>query len=119
MDSAIMSLLGAFVLSIIGLFVFVWSLRQGLLVENPVASSVIFAPGEISVAGQTYNGAMPAFGQLGDAELSAVLSHVRGTWSNKSAAIKADLITAERKASDRTTPFAGGEQLKALAAKAP
>ena len=47
MDSAILSLLGAFVLSIIGLFVFVWSLRQGLLVENPVAASVIFAPGEI------------------------------------------------------------------------
>ncbi len=47
MDSAIMSLLGAFVLSIIGLFVFVWSLRQGLLVENPVAASVIFAPGEV------------------------------------------------------------------------
>ena len=47
MDSAIMSLLGAFVLSIIGLFVFMWSLRQGLLVENPVAASVIFAPGEV------------------------------------------------------------------------
>ncbi|MEO7338639.1 MAG: hypothetical protein ABIV63_18855 [Caldimonas sp.] len=34
-------------LSIIGLFVFVWSLRQGLLVENPVAACVIFAPGEV------------------------------------------------------------------------
>ena len=47
MDSAIMSLLGAFVLSIIGLFVFIWSLRKGLLVENPAAASVIFARGEI------------------------------------------------------------------------
>lgn len=47
MDSAILSLLGAFVLSIIGLFVFIWSLRKGLLVENPVAASVIFARGEI------------------------------------------------------------------------
>lgn len=34
MDSAILSLAGAFVLSIIGLFVFIWSLRKGLLVEN-------------------------------------------------------------------------------------
>jgi cytochrome c oxidase cbb3-type subunit 1 len=47
MDSAILSLLGAFVLSIMGLFVFIWSLRQGLLVENPAAASVIFARGEV------------------------------------------------------------------------
>jgi hypothetical protein len=47
MDSAIISLLGAFLLSIIGLFVFIWSLRKGLLVENPQAASVIFAQGEI------------------------------------------------------------------------
>jgi cytochrome c oxidase cbb3-type subunit I len=47
MDSAILSLLGAFVLSILGLFVFIWSLRKGLLVENPAAASVIFARGEV------------------------------------------------------------------------
>ena len=47
MDSAILSLLGAFLLSIIGLFVFIWSSRKGLLVENPKAASVIFARGEI------------------------------------------------------------------------
>lgn len=47
MDSAILSLLGAFLLSVIGLFAFIWSLRKGLLVENPGAASVIFARGEI------------------------------------------------------------------------
>lgn len=47
MDSTLLSLLGAFVLSLIGLFAFIWSLRQGLLVENPKAAAVIFAPGEI------------------------------------------------------------------------
>lgn len=47
MDSAVLSLLGAFVLSIIGLFVFIWSMRRGLLIENPKAASVIFARGEI------------------------------------------------------------------------
>lgn len=47
MDSAILSLLGAFLLSIIGLAVFIWSSRKGLLVENPRAASVIFARGEI------------------------------------------------------------------------
>ena len=47
MDSALLSLLGAFLLSIIGLFAFIWSMRQGLLVENPKAASVIFADGEV------------------------------------------------------------------------
>jgi len=47
MDSAVLSLLGAFLLSIIGLFVFIWSMGKGLLIENPRAASVIFAPGEI------------------------------------------------------------------------
>ncbi|MBN9341864.1 MAG: hypothetical protein J0H52_17540, partial [Comamonadaceae bacterium] len=57
MDSAILSLLGAFLLSIMGLFVFIWSMRKGLLVENPQAASVIFAPGEI---GRVDDPALPA-----------------------------------------------------------
>ncbi|HYE39335.1 MAG TPA: hypothetical protein VEB23_05350, partial [Ramlibacter sp.] len=47
MDSAVLSLLAAFLLSILGLFAFIWSLRRGLLVENPAAASVIFARGEV------------------------------------------------------------------------
>ena len=61
---------------------------------------------------------MPAFGHLGDAELAAVLSHIRSSWSNKSAPIEADLVTAERKVSTRTGPFAGGAELKTLEGKA-
>jgi len=75
--------------------------------------------GEISVAGQSYKGAMPVFNHLSDAELAAVLSHVRSTWSNKSEPVHVDLIAAERKSSTRTTPFAGGEELKLLAGKTP
>ncbi|GGH61279.1 hypothetical protein GCM10010975_24790 [Comamonas phosphati] len=71
--------------------------------------------GEIEVAGQKYQGAMPAFPQLGDAELAAVVSHVRSAWSNKADAVPASLFEAERKASTRTTPFEGGAALKALA----
>ena len=56
MDSAILSLLGAFLLSLIGLFVFIWSSRKGLLLENPAAASVIFARGEI---GQVDDPALP------------------------------------------------------------
>lgn len=75
--------------------------------------------GEMSVMGQTYKGAMPSFGHLGDAELAAVLSHVRGAWTNKSAPLQTELIAQERKAVTRTTPFSGGDELKALAAKTP
>jgi mono/diheme cytochrome c family protein len=75
--------------------------------------------GEMSVMGQTYKGAMPPFAQLGDAELAAVLSHVRSAWSNKSAPLSAELIEKERKANPRTTPFSGGEELKALVGKTP
>lgn len=73
--------------------------------------------GKISVAGAEYNGAMPSFQQLSDAELAAVASHVRSSWSNKAPALSATLFTQERKASTRTTPFEGGAALQALAGK--
>lgn len=75
--------------------------------------------GEISVMGQTFKGAMPSFSQLGDAELAAVLSHVRSAWSNKSAPLDAEVIANARQANARATPFTNGDELKALAAKAP
>lgn len=74
MDSAVISLLGAFLLSLIGLFVFIWSMRKGLLVENPRAASVIFAPGEIgrtddpALAGAGRAGLQAAAAEAGDSE---------------------------------------------------
>jgi cytochrome c oxidase cbb3-type subunit 1 len=59
-DSAVLSLLAAFLLSILGLFTFIWSLRKGLLVENPAAASVIFARGEV---GRVDDPALPPQGQ--------------------------------------------------------
>ncbi|MEO9148234.1 MAG: cytochrome c [Burkholderiaceae bacterium] len=76
--------------------------------------------GEIEVEGTTYKGAMPAFGHLTDAELAAVATYVRSSWSNKGGAIKAELFEQERKAgAARTTPFEGGAALKKLAAEKP
>jgi mono/diheme cytochrome c family protein len=75
--------------------------------------------GEMIVMGQAYKGAMPAFAQLGDAELAAVLSHVRSAWSNKSAPLAAALIEKERKANLRSAPFTSSDELKALVAKNP
>lgn len=76
--------------------------------------------GEIEVAGTTYKGAMPPFAQLSDAELAAVATHVRSTWSNKADAIKPEMFESERKAgAARTAPFEGGAALKKLAAEKP
>lgn len=75
--------------------------------------------GEMSVMGQTYKGAMPAFGQLDDAQLAAVLSFARSNWSNKAAPIAVELLEKERAAKQRDTPFKSGDELKALAGKTP
>jgi mono/diheme cytochrome c family protein len=75
--------------------------------------------GQITVAGASYQGAMPPFKQLSDAELSAVTSHVRAAWSNKAPPIDAAVFTAVRKATPRTTPYAGGAELATLRGKPP
>ena len=72
--------------------------------------------GDITVAGASYNGAMPPFHQLADAELAALASFIRSNWSNKADAVQPALFEKERKASPRSTPFEGGAALKALAA---
>jgi mono/diheme cytochrome c family protein len=88
--------------------------------ERVLANIVLHGiTGDITVSGQTYKGAMPSFAKLGDSELAAVLSHVRSAWSNKSAPLNAELIERERKANARTTPFSGGDELKALNTKTP
>ncbi|MBS0314820.1 MAG: cytochrome c [Burkholderiales bacterium] len=73
--------------------------------------------GEITVKGGKFQGAMPSFAQLSDAELAAVASYIRSNWSNQGDALDAALFAAERKASDRKTPFEGGAALDALLKK--
>jgi mono/diheme cytochrome c family protein len=73
--------------------------------------------GEMTVAGATYRGAMPSFKQLGDAELAAVASYVRATWSNRAAPVAPGVFAAERQAGERTTPFNGAAELRAATGK--
>ena len=73
----------------------------------------------MTVGGSVFKGAMPSFQKLGDAELAAVASYVRSEWSNKAQPMGAELFAAERKAASRSTPFSGGDEIKALAPKAP
>ena len=93
-----------------------WVTGDGRVLANILLHGVT---GEMTVAGASFKGAMPSFRQLGDAELAAVASYVRSEWSNKAAALQPDLFAAERKAATRTAPFNGGDELKALAARAP
>jgi mono/diheme cytochrome c family protein len=69
----------------------------------------------MTVKGATYHGLMPAFGhQLSDAEIAAVASYVRASFGNKSPAVTADVVKAERaKLGNRSTPLAGEAELQA------
>lgn len=71
--------------------------------------------GEMTVRGARYQGAMPAFWRLSDAELAALANYTRSTWSNKAPPVSAELFAAQREARARDKPFAGERELKALA----
>ncbi len=71
--------------------------------------------GPLDVLGVTYNGLMPAWNMLSDAELAAVATYVRGAFGNQASAITAELVAIERAATaSRTTPWAGGAELEAV-----
>jgi len=68
--------------------------------------------GSITVKGQTYNGQMPPFKQLSDAEIAAVLTYVRASWGNGANAVTADSVNQARAAlKDRTEPWKGEAEL--------
>ncbi|EKZ95475.1 cytochrome c [Cupriavidus metallidurans] len=66
--------------------------------ESRVARIVLRGvTGKLTVKGAVYNGAMPAFAdQLTDAEIAAVLTHVRAQWGNSASAISAETVAASR-----------------------
>lgn len=73
--------------------------------------------GQLTVKGQAFQGAMPSFkGQLSDAQLAALLSHLRGQWGNNAPPVDAGVIAAARQALEgRPQPFGGEEELRGLA----
>lgn len=72
--------------------------------------------GTITVKGQAYNGAMPAFGaQIDDAEIAAVLTHVRRQWAPGTPQVDAATVAGARAATQaRTAPFNGEAEWKAF-----
>ena len=80
--------------------------------ETPIKILLAGLNGTITVKGQVYNGQMPAFKQLSDAEIAAVLSYIRASWNNGAAAVMADAVAPLRAAlKDRTTPWNGEAEL--------
>lgn len=71
--------------------------------------------GPLTVKGKSYDGAMPAFaGQLQDAEIAAVLSHIRSQWGNSAEPVAAATVATVRSdTATRSTPFAGDAELGA------
>jgi mono/diheme cytochrome c family protein len=75
--------------------------------------------GPLLTATGLYNGNMPAWPQLSDAELAAVLTYVRSSWNNAGSAISPALVANVREqTSTRSTPW-NAEELDALVLEAP
>ncbi len=51
----------------------------------------------VRVSGGSYTQQMPAFNFLKDAELAALLTHIRSSWGNKASSINAEEVTKNRK----------------------
>lgn len=78
--------------------------------EIPVQVLLHGLTGPITVKGSPYTGVMPAFAQLKDAEIAAVLTHIRKTWGNAAAEIAAGDIATGRKAfAEKSTPWSEAE----------
>jgi len=83
--------------------------------EGPIIRILLHGlVGEIEVRGNVYNGNMPAWGrQLSDAEIAAVITHVRQSWDNDASEITAEEVAAVRDATaGRATPWTADELLQ-------
>ncbi len=78
-------------------------------VEIPIQILLHGLSGPVTVAGAQYAGVMPAFGQLSDAELAAVISHLRSSWGNAASAVTVADIAKARGSLERAGPWSEQE----------
>ncbi len=72
--------------------------------------------GPIDVKGTPYNSAMPSFQKLTDEEIAAIISFIRTQWGNTASPVSTETVAKHRAATaNRTEPYSGGDELKALA----
>ncbi len=66
--------------------------------------------GEIVVKGNTYNGAMPAFGSVwNDAEIAAVVNYIRTSWGNEASEVAPEEVAAIRADTGSRSPWTAAE----------
>ncbi|PWU08845.1 MAG: cytochrome C oxidase Cbb3 [Verrucomicrobia bacterium] len=66
--------------------------------------------GPVTVRGLVYNGNMPAWNHLSDAEIAAVLSYIRSAWANRGSPVTAEEVSFLRKnISFRVEPWTWNE----------
>jgi mono/diheme cytochrome c family protein len=81
--------------------------------ENTAAKILLAGlSGSVTVKGQTYNGQMPAFKQLSDDEIAAVLTYLRSSWGNSAPEVTAASVKSVRESlKDRSEPWKGEAEL--------
>ena len=85
-----------------------WVIGDEVVLTHILLHGVV---GELKVKGVVYNGAMPAWNSLGDAELAAVMSYIRSDWGNQAPAITAATVKTQREATQAQTEPYTSEQL--------
>ena len=74
-----------------------WVLTEGWHGDNHLIRILLHGlQGPIQVKGATYNGAMPAWKQLKDDQIAAILTYVRNEWGNAESSITADQVAKIR-----------------------
>lgn len=65
--------------------------------ELPIKVLLSGLGGPVEVKGQSYNGAMPAFGAVwNDEEIAAVVTYIRAEWGNEAGEVDAEQVAAVR-----------------------
>ena len=71
--------------------------------------------GPVEVKGAIYNGNMPAWSQLSDEEIAAVLTYIRGSWENEASPVDPETVAKAREATSGREAAWTAEEFEALA----
>lgn len=88
-----------------------WVLSKEWHGDNHLVKLVLSGmQGPVTVKGQPFNNAMPAWKQLKDSEIAAILTYIRSEWGNNAAPIPADFVAKIREEiADRSDPWTQAE----------
>jgi len=90
-----------------------WVLTEGEHGDNQLVAILLHGlQGPIQVKGSTYNGAMPAWKQLKDDQIAAILTYIRSEWGNNETAITAAQVAKIREETAAQSEAYNQTQLK-------